>query len=101
MSEKVIATGGGAVKRQKNIELMKQNGIVVYLKRDLSKLSTEGRPLSQGGEEKIKLLYDERRALYEDAADVVIETHEDVDECAKRLYNDIEKKLPELFRKGD
>jgi len=97
MSEKVIATGGGAVKREKNVELMKQNGIVVYLKRDLSKLSTDGRPLSQGGEEKIRQLYEERRSLYENAADVIIETYEDIDECAKRLYNEVEKKLPELF----
>ncbi len=97
MSEKVIATGGGAVKRGKNVELMKQNGVVVYLKRDLSRLSTDGRPLSQGGEEKIKQLYEERHTLYENAADVTVETYEDVDECAKRLYNMIERALPELF----
>lgn len=97
MSEKVIATGGGAVKREKNIELMKQNGVVVYLKRELSKLSTDGRPLSQGGEERIKQLYEERHRLYENAADVVIETHEDVDECADRLYNMIKEQLPKIY----
>lgn len=97
MSEKVIATGGGAVKREKNVELMKQNGVVVYLKRELSKLSTDGRPLSQGGNERIKQLYEERHALYENAADVVIETHEDVDECAARLYNMIVEQLPKIF----
>ena len=97
MSEKVIATGGGAVKRYGNVEMMKQNGVVVYLKRDLDKLSADGRPLSQGGKEKIKQLYEERHALYENAADIVIETHEDVDECAKRLYNMIENALPNLF----
>ena len=97
MSEKIIATGGGAVKRKENVELMKQNGVVVYLKRDLDRLSTDGRPLSQGGKEKIRQLYDERYTLYENAADVVIETHEDVDECAKRLYNMIEKTISKLF----
>ena len=97
MSEKVIATGGGAVKREKNVEMMKQNGVVVYLKRDLDKLSTEGRPLSQGGDEKILKLYEERHALYENAADVIIETHEDVEECADRLYKMILEELPKLF----
>lgn len=97
MSEKVIATGGGAVKRKKNVELMKQNGVVVYLKRDLDKLSTEGRPLSQGGDEKIKRLYEERHSLYENAADVIIETHENVEECAERLYEMIKARLPKLF----
>lgn len=97
MSEKVIATGGGAVKRKENIEMMKQNGVVVYLKRDIDKLSTDGRPLSQGGDEKIKKLYEERHKLYENAADIVIETHENIDECAEKLYNMIEKTLPNLF----
>ena len=97
MSEKVIATGGGAVKREENVEMMKQNGVVVYLKRSLDKLATDGRPLSQGGDDRIKQLYEERHLLYENAADVVIETHEDVDECARRLYNMIKDELPRLF----
>lgn len=97
MSEKVIATGGGAVKREKNVELMKQNGVVVYLRRDLAKLSTEDRPLSQGGDERVKQLYEERHTLYENAADVTVDTHEDVEECAARLYKMILEQLPNLF----
>ena len=92
-SEKVIATGGGAIKREKNVELMKQNGLVVYLKRDLDKLSTDGRPLSAGGYEKIMKLYEERHELYENAADIVIETHEDIKECALRLDKAIDEAL--------
>lgn len=97
LSEKVIATGGGAVKREKNIKLMKQNGIVVYLKRDLDKLSTDGRPLSAGGHERILKLYEERHEIYENAADIIIETHEDVKECAVRLDKLIDEALPKLF----
>ncbi len=97
MSEKVIATGGGAVKKDINVELMKQNGVVVYLKRDLSKLATNGRPLSQGGDERIKQLYNERHTLYENAADVEIDTQENIADCARRLKDEIEKTLPKLF----
>lgn len=97
LSEKVIATGGGAVKRERNIALMKQNGIVVYLKRDLDKLSTDGRPLSSGGKEKIMKLYEERKALYENAADVVIETYEDACECAMRLEKSIDEAVRKLY----
>ncbi|MBP3580285.1 MAG: shikimate dehydrogenase [Clostridia bacterium] len=97
LSEKVIATGGGAVKREKNIELIKQNGIVVYLKRELEKLSTDCRPLSAGGYDKILELYEQRHEIYENAADIIIETHEDVAECAQRLYRMIDEKLPTLF----
>ncbi len=97
LSEKVIATGGGAVKRERNVALMKQNGVVVYLKRELDKLSTDGRPLSAGGKERIMQLYEERHEIYENAADVIIETHEDVKECAVRLKTMIEQALPKLF----
>ena len=97
LSEKVIATGGGAVKRDRNVALMKQNGIVVYLKRDLDKLSTDGRPLSSGGKEKIMKLYEERKALYENAADVVIETYEDACECAMRLEKSIDEAVRKLY----
>ena len=97
LSEKVIATGGVAPLRERNVDLMKQNGIVVYLKRDIEKLSTEGRPLSAGGKERLYKLYDERHEIYEKASDVIIETHEDVDECAERLVEMIEEKISQLF----
>lgn len=93
MSEKVIATGGGAIEREENVVLMKQNGIVVYLKRELDKLATDNRPLSQGGKEKTLALYERRHSLYEKAADFTIETHEDVEGCAKRLYDMIREGL--------
>ena len=66
----VIATGGGAVKSERNILNLKQNGTVVYLKRDLEALSAEGRPLSQNG--KIADLYKERAPIYERVADVTV-----------------------------
>lgn len=97
LSEKVIATGGGAVLREDNVKLMKQNGIVVYLKRELSKLATDSRPLSRGGSDRIKQLYEMRKDLYENAADVVIETKEDIEECAGRLEEMIKNKIPQLF----
>jgi shikimate dehydrogenase len=43
----VIATGGGIVTRPENLDLLKQNSIIIYLKRDLGELASEGRPLSQ------------------------------------------------------
>jgi len=97
MSARVIATGGGAVIRDENVSMMRQNGVVVYLKRELEKLSTDGRPLSEGGFERVKMLYEQRHTLYENAADVVIETHEDVDECAERLVAKVLEIIPEIF----
>jgi len=97
LSGKVIATGGGAVLREENIKLMKQNGIIVYVKRSLDKLSTDGRPLSQGGKEKTARLYEERHGIYESVSDVCVETLEDVEGCAERLNSLIKQAIPEIF----
>lgn len=97
LSGKVIATGGGAVKRKENVSLMKQNGVVVYLQRELDELAVEGRPLSDGGRERITALYAERRELYENAADVTVKTDGDAKKCAEKLVSELEKTIPKLF----
>ena len=71
----VIATGGGVVTRPENVKLCKQNGKLVYIKRDISNLSSEGRPLSKG-DGAIERLYELRKHLYEGAADFVVEVTE-------------------------
>ena len=42
----VISSGGGCVTRMENYPLIHQNGTIVRITRDLSKLAREGRPLS-------------------------------------------------------
>ena len=67
----------------------------VQIKKEIKALRREADKVAN--RKRIKQLYEERHTLYENAADVVIETHEDVDECAKRLYNMIEQQLENLF----
>jgi len=43
----VIATGGGIVKHEKNRNIIRQNGIVVFIDRDIADLPVSGRPLSE------------------------------------------------------
>lgn len=43
----IIATGGGVVTRKDNLALLRQNGFLVFLDRDISTLPTDGRPISQ------------------------------------------------------
>ena len=81
----IIATGGGAVKREENRTLMKQNGYVAYIERAIGKLATNGRPLSYGGTETLKKLFDERDALYKAVADKCFPTEEDPDRCAEKI----------------
>ena len=67
----VIATGGGCVTIRENYPLLHQNGQIFWLKRDISELPTEGRPLSQAG--KLEEMYRIRHPLYDGFADVTIE----------------------------
>ncbi|MBR5672662.1 MAG: hypothetical protein IKX02_04395 [Spirochaetales bacterium] len=67
----VIATGGGAVLNLENVFNLKQNGTVIFIKRDIDKLAREGRPLSQTQD--LADMYKERLPFYEAAADTVME----------------------------
>lgn len=80
----VIATGGGAIIKKENRLAMKQNGIIVYIMRDLSKLKRTGRPLSSDTD-KLKKLYSERKEIYEELADITVMAADTVEETAERV----------------
>ena len=61
----IISTGGGAVTRKDNKDILKQNGVLVYIKRDIKKIATEDRPLSKD----VEKLYKVRKPMYEAFAD--------------------------------
>ena len=67
----VIATGGGCITRAWNYPLLHQNGAIVWLKRDLDLLPTEGRPLSQG--RSLSEMYAVRKPMYEAFSDFSVE----------------------------
>ncbi len=68
----VIATGGGAVLLENNRKLLKANGTVLFIDRDISLLPTDGRPLSK--EYGVQKLYEEREPIYRETADITIKT---------------------------
>ena len=72
----VIATGGGIVKKKVNYNIIKQNGVVIWIKRDLDKLETEGRPLSMTIP--LEQLYEERKAAYEYWSDFFIDNNQEM-----------------------
>ncbi len=79
----VIATGGGCVTREENYHLLHQNGTIVWIQRPLEDLSSDGRPLSQ--RDGVEALYQQRKAMYERFADVVVENHGSVEETVEEL----------------
>lgn len=86
MDNTVISTGGGCVKNEDNINNLRRNAIIVYVKRDLEKLETAGRPLSAGGLNSVKKLFEERQALYEKYSDIQVDNNTDIQDCATRIY---------------
>jgi shikimate dehydrogenase len=82
-SSLVIATGGGCVTRRENDPLLHQNGICVWLARDLEKLPTEGRPLSQ--QTKLEQMYQIRKPLYTQFADYTADNNATPEECTKQI----------------
>ena len=79
----VIATGGGAVLREENYPLLRQNGTIVWLRRELSRLPTDGRPLSrQSGAEE---LWRVRAPRYRRFAELTAENNGTVGETVQRI----------------
>ncbi|MBQ7566424.1 MAG: AAA family ATPase [Oscillospiraceae bacterium] len=79
----IIATGGGCVTRRENYDLLHQNGTIFWLTRDLKKLPTDGRPLSQRGD--LQRMYETRRPLYEAFADHTIANDGTAEDAARQI----------------
>ena len=79
----VIATGGGCVTQQRNYPLLHQNGTILWLTRQLHKLPTEGRPLSQPG--KLQEMFAQRQSLYRQFADAEISNDGPVEETLEAI----------------
>jgi len=95
----VIATGGGIIIKPENRELLKRDSFVVYLSSSIKQLvsrtaRSKSRPLlerSTNREKTIRELVEKREPLYQEVADVVIDT------TGKKLYaiiNEIKKSIP-------
>lgn len=81
----VIATGGGAVLNARNIELLKENGLVVLLDRSIEKLiTTADRPLSST-REALEKRYNERYDMYCSSADLIVDANGSIEENANKI----------------
>ena len=83
-----IATGGGCVTKDRNYPLLHQNGTIFWLKRDIEKLPTDGRPLSQAT--KLKEMYRIRKPMYEKFADHVIDNNGNPADTVKQILSVLE-----------
>lgn len=95
----VLATGGGAVLAPENRELLRDNGLVIYLKATAEHLAgrvrlDRRRPLLQSGDKlaKIHELMIQRDPIYQQLADMVVETN---NRSIPRVVREISKMIKE------
>lgn len=82
-SGRIISTGGGCVTVPENYPLLHQNGIIIWLQRDISVLPTNGRPISQANS--LESIFEKRRPMYQSFADVSIDNNGSLDETVDKI----------------
>lgn len=87
----VIATGGGCVTKEENYPLLHQNGSIFCLTRQLEKLPTDGRPLSQAN--RLSDLYRIRKPLYEAFADHIVDNNDSPQKTVGDIISILEDQL--------
>lgn len=86
LSGRIILTGGGVVKDERNYAPLRQNGRIYHLLRDLELLPTEGRPLSQTT--RLTAMWEERRPMYERFRDAVIDNNGAMEDTVQTIWRD-------------
>ena len=79
----VIATGGGCVTKAENYPALHQNGRIIWIRRDLSLLPTDGRPLSQ--QSRLEDMYRIRMRLYETFSDLSVDNDGPIEETIAQI----------------
>ncbi|MBR3076272.1 MAG: shikimate kinase, partial [Bacteroidales bacterium] len=81
----IIATGGGAVLNDGNVRMLKHNGIICLIQRDLALLTpTADRPLSSG-RTALEALYTKRLPFYRKAAEVCVSNNGPLEQTITQL----------------
>ncbi len=83
----ILSLGGGAVTKERNYLPLHQNGRICCLKRDLSLLPMDGRPLSKDLDT-LKAMEQTRAPMYERFADVTIENDGTLEDAAEKILKD-------------
>ncbi|MBR4776754.1 MAG: hypothetical protein IK007_03980, partial [Lachnospiraceae bacterium] len=82
---RIISCGGGIVVKDENKSVLKKDSVVIYIKRDLDKLSSKGRPLSaQNG---VEALFAQRKEKYESWSDFTVDNNGTIEECIKNIIS--------------
>ncbi len=90
-----ISTGGGLIENEKNMDLLKQNGIIIFLNKNpevIAKKNIYGRPLLKDPKD-ILVLAKKRTPLYLRHSDIII----DINLTTEAHINEIKEKIDEYI----
>lgn len=88
---KVFSTGGGVIEDRENWRYLKYNSQVIYIERDLDQLDTKGRPLSQGGIDRLNNIYEKRNPIYKKLSDYRVKNNKSLLETVEEIVKVYEK----------
>lgn len=87
----VISTGGGVVKNESNMLLLKSNSVIIYINRkteDIIKdIDTSNRPLLKDKRERLYELFNERHSLYQKYCDIEVLNNSDISYIVDKIYD--------------
>lgn len=94
LTNHIIATGGGTIKKKENMDYLRLNGITIFIDRDVDKLisSDPNRPLSKS-QEALKQLHTERLPLYHKYAEHIVLNNDHLEDTLKLVVSAYENVL--------
>ena len=86
LNNKIIATGGGTIKHKVNMDYLRQNGITIFIDRDVDKLisSDPNRPLSKSTDA-LEKMHAKRLPLYQKYAAYVAVNNSDIESTVTEI----------------
>lgn len=92
----VIATGGGVVKNSSLMDMLKQNGVIVYIRRDVSTIletaNTDVRPVIADDPQRLYKVMEERKHLYEKYGEIIVNNKTTVKYCVEKIISRLKER---------
>lgn len=97
----VIACGGGIIKNKINIDMLRLNGILIFLDRDLNLLESNdpNRPLSSS-QKAVEDMYHQRMPYYLQYSDIQILNNTNLDKISQTSIQKVEDHIQDLICTG-
>ncbi|MCC0684466.1 shikimate kinase [Clostridioides sp. ZZV14-6345] len=98
----VVSTGGGVIKKNVNMDILKETGIIVFINRPIQRIlediNINSRPLLKNGKDRLYNLYNERINLYKRFSDIEILNDKSLNNAVYNITNEISKNFKFAFK---